>query len=67
MLILIYIIVNYLTIYDITLGDKVIFTEKPRDSVENIFDRSIEINIIKKVLDTGDWLAILGPRKLVNL
>ena len=46
------------------MGGKVIFTEKPRDSVENIFDRSIEINTIKKVLDTGDWLAILGPRMI---
>jgi AAA+ ATPase superfamily predicted ATPase len=46
------------------MGGKVIFTEKPRDNIENIFDRTREIDMIKKVLDTGDWLAILGPRMI---
>ena len=43
---------------------KVIFTEKPGDNIDNIFDRTSERNMIKKVLDTGDWLAILGPRMI---
>ncbi len=43
------------------MGGKVIFTEKPRDSIENIYDRLDEINKIKNVINTGDWLALLGP------
>lgn len=46
------------------MGGKVIFTEKPRTDIDNIFDRDDEINTIKKVIDTGDWLAILGPRMI---
>lgn len=46
------------------MGGKVIFTEKPRHSIDNIFGRDIEIETIKKIIENNDWLSILGPRMI---
>ncbi|ARM74748.1 AAA family ATPase [Acidianus manzaensis] len=44
------------------MGGKVIFSKKPRYSLEEIFDREEEINQLSFLLKRGEWVIILGPR-----
>ncbi|AWR97981.1 AAA family ATPase [Acidianus sulfidivorans JP7] len=44
------------------MGGKVIFTKKPKNNLEEIFDRESEINQIYSLLKNYEWLMILGQR-----
>ena len=46
------------------MGGKVIFTEKPRNEISEIFGREKEINNIKNIIGNNDWISILGPRMI---
>ncbi|BFH74783.1 hypothetical protein SJAV_27270 [Sulfurisphaera javensis] len=44
------------------MGGKVIFSKKPRQSVEEIFDREEEIKQLSFLLERNEWVILLGPR-----
>lgn len=44
------------------MGGKVIFTKKPRDNIDEIFDREREIEQLTFLLQRNEWVIILGPR-----